>query len=87
MTFDGQDLYPTVIDKAVSLGFSIIINYPFVDGNQRTDHAAMETVLILNGLEIRASVDEQEQVILAVASGVLGRKAFAEWLRHHATVS
>jgi len=43
----------------------------------------METFLILNGLEISASVDEQEQVILAVASGVVGREAFAEWLRQH----
>lgn len=43
----------------------------------------METFLILNGLEISASVDEQEQVILAVASGVVGREAFTEWLQQH----
>lgn len=54
------------------------MNHPFVDGNKRTGHAAMETFLILNGLEINASVDEQEQVILAVASGVVRREAFAE---------
>lgn len=87
ITFDSQDLYPTVIDKAVALGFSIIMNHPFVDGNKRTGHAAMETFLILNGLEISTSVNEQEQVILAVASGVVGREAFAEWLRQHTTAS
>lgn len=85
MTFSSEDLYPTVIDKAVALGFSIIMNHPFVDGNKRTGHAAMETFLILNGLEIRASVDEQEQVILAVASGVIKREAFTTWLQQHTT--
>ncbi|WP_246844273.1 type II toxin-antitoxin system death-on-curing family toxin [Hydrocoleum sp. CS-953] len=70
-TFAGEDLYPTVIDKAAALGFLIIMNHPFIDGNKRIGHAAMEVFLILNGLEINASVDEQEQVILAVASGEL----------------
>jgi death on curing protein len=69
MTFGGDDLYPTLVDKAAALGFSLVMNHPFVDGNKRTGHAAMETFLILNGLEISASVDEQEQVILSLASG------------------
>ncbi|MCP9468975.1 MAG: type II toxin-antitoxin system death-on-curing family toxin [Nitrospira sp.] len=49
MTFDGAELYPTVVEKAASLGFSLIQNHPFVDGNKRTAHAAMETFLVLNG--------------------------------------
>jgi death on curing protein len=85
MTFDGEDLYPTVIDKAAILGFSIIMNHPFIDGNKRTGHAATETFLILNGKEISASVDEQELIILTLASGNLGREAFTEWLRQHIT--
>ena len=76
ITFAGIDLYPTIIDKAAALGFLIIMNHPFMDGNKRTGHAAMEVFLILNGLEINASVDEQEKIILAVASGELNRKAF-----------
>lgn len=60
MTFGGAELYPTVVEKAVSLGFSLIQNHPFVDGNKRTAHAAMETFLVLNRYEIRATVDEQE---------------------------
>jgi death-on-curing protein len=83
MTFGGEDLYPSLIDKAVALGFSIIMNHPFVDGNKRTGQAAMETFMILNGIEISAAVDEQEQIILAVASGNLGRDALVEWLRLH----
>ncbi len=85
MTFGGEDLYPTLADKAAALGFSIIMNHPFVDGNKRTGHAAMETFLVLNGLEISPSVDEQEQVILALASGNSGRESFVEWLKKHIT--
>jgi death-on-curing protein len=83
MTFGGEDLYPTLVDKAAALGFSIVMNHPFVDGNKRTGHAAMETFLVLNGMEISASVDEQEQVILALASGNSRRESFVEWLKQH----
>jgi death-on-curing protein len=61
-----------VIEKAAALGFSLISNRPFVDGNKRIGHAAMETFLVLNGFEIAAPVDEQEQVILRVAAGEWG---------------
>ena len=60
--------------------FSLVNNHPFVDGNKRTGHAAMEVFLVLNGFEIRASVDEQEQIVLQVASGELGRDRFTAWL-------
>ena len=83
MTFGGQELYPTIAEKVSALGFSLIRNHPFVDGNKRIGHAAMETFLVLNGYEIEASVNEQEQVILQVASGAMGREAFTEWLRAH----
>ena len=81
MTFGGEDLYPTIIDKAAALGFSIVMNHPFVDGNKRTGHAAMEIFLVLNGLEINASTDEQEAIILALASGELDRDIFTNWLQ------
>lgn len=80
LTFDGIDLYPTVAEKAAALGHSLIANHPFVDGNKRIGHAAMEVLLVLNGFEIQASVDEQEQIILAVASGQMKRLEFIEWV-------
>ncbi|MBT3315370.1 MAG: type II toxin-antitoxin system death-on-curing family toxin [Anaerolineae bacterium] len=83
MIFNGEELYLTIIEKAVALGFSLIQNHPFVDGNKRVGHAAMEIFLILNGTGIEATIDEQEEVILKVASGNLGRKEFEEWLRLH----
>ena len=83
MTFAGEDLYPTITHKAAALGFSIINNHPFIDGNKRIGHAALEVFLVLNGFEINASVDEQEQVILQVASGQLGREDLKNWLDAH----
>ncbi|MEH2293641.1 type II toxin-antitoxin system death-on-curing family toxin [Nostoc sp.] len=82
MTFAGEELYPTIVEKASALGFSLIKNHPFIDGNKRIGHAAMEVFLVLNGFEINAALDEQEQVILQVASGELGRDEFTKWLRN-----
>jgi len=59
------------------------VNHPFIDGNKRAGHAAIQVFLMLNGYEIEASVDEQERVILQVASGELERKAFTQWLQAH----
>ncbi|QZZ22837.1 type II toxin-antitoxin system death-on-curing family toxin [Leptothermofonsia sichuanensis E412] len=87
MSFGEEDLYPSLLEKAAALGFSIIMNHPFVDGNKRTGHAATETFLVLNGLEINASVDEQERIVLAIASGELGRETFVEWLKRNTTAS
>jgi death-on-curing protein len=58
MGFGGQELYPSLGEKA-ALGFSLVCNHPFVDGNKRVGHAAMETFLVLNGWELAADVDEQ----------------------------
>jgi len=83
MTFGGEDLYPTVVEKAAALGFSLIMNHPFVDGNKRLGHAAMAVLLYLNDYEIEASVDEQEQIILQLAAGDFERDEFTDWLRAH----
>jgi death-on-curing protein len=82
-TFGGSDLYPTLVEKAAALGFSLIANHPFVDGNKRIGHAAMEVFLVLNGQEIDADVNEQERVVLAVAAGEMTREQFTDWLRDH----
>jgi len=83
MTFDGQDLYPTLIEKASALCFSLVMSHPFVDGNKRIGHAVMETFLVLNGFELEGTEDEHEQIILRLAAGELEREEFTEWLRTH----
>ena len=85
LTFDKADLYPDVVSKAAVLCFSLIMNHPFIDGNKRTGHAAMETFLILSGHEIEADIDEQEQIILGLAAGEITREELVSWLNDHIT--
>ncbi len=86
MTFGGADLYPTLAEKAAALGFSLVCNHPFVDGNKRIGHAAMETFLVLNGYELTAGVDEQEAIILDVATGRMKRDVFTEWVKNRMSI-
>lgn len=83
MTFGGVDLYPSLTAKAAALGFSIVMNHPFIDGNKRVGHAALETMLVLNGHELAASVVEQERLILDLAAGKTPREEFAAWVHAH----
>ena len=82
-TFGGQDLYPELVDKAASLGFSLIMNHPFVDGNKRIGHAALEAMLMLNGSELDADVEDAEAEILAVAAGQRTREQLTDWVKAH----
>lgn len=83
MSFGGEDLYPTVVEKAAALGFTLVQNHPFLDGNKRVGHAAMESFLVLNGFEIEAEADEQEHLMLELAGGDIDRLGFLNWLREH----
>ena len=83
MTFGGQDLYPTFVEKAAALGFSPIQNHPFIDGNKRVGYEVMKITLMLNGKTIRADVDDAERVVLGVAASQIGRDGLIDWLNEH----
>jgi death-on-curing protein len=85
-TFDGLDLHTTVTAKAAALAYSLALNYPFVDGNKRVAHAAMEVFLALNGLDLHADVDEQETLFLDLAAGRSSRPQLERWLGRRTTV-
>lgn len=80
MTMAGQDLYPDLPAKAAALGFSLIKNHPFVDGNKRIGHAAMATFLLLNELELSSPIAEAEAIVLGVASSTLQREDLVAWV-------
>ena len=82
-TFAGEDLYPSFLEKVACLGFSLIQNHPFIDGNKRIGHAVIEVVMVLNGLELTADVDDAEAVILAISKGLMERSELANWLADH----
>jgi len=83
MTFGGVDLYPSLVEKATALGYSLIMNHPYVDGNKRVGHAAMEVFLELNGFRIVADTDDAERLILAIAAGQSSRGELLAWLQQH----
>ena len=83
MTFDSIDLYRSLEEKASALGYSLICSHPFVDGNKRIGHAAIETFLFLNGYTLEASLEESETMILSVATGECSRSNFVNWIKQH----
>jgi death-on-curing protein len=80
-TFDGEDLYRDLADKAAALLHSLVQNHPFIDGNQRVGAMAMELFVVANEHELRAGDDELEALVLAVARGELAAEALAIWIR------
>lgn len=82
-SFGGEDLYADLFSKAAALGYSIIKNHPFVDGNKRTGFEAMRLLLRLNGYDIQASLNAKFDFVLAIAEGRLKEQAIADWLKQH----
>ena len=83
MTFGGQDLYPTLVDKAAAMGFSLIKKHPFVDGNKRTALMAMGLFLGFNGYSLEADPLEVERVVLEIVTGGLDEDWLAAYLAEH----
>ena len=82
-TFSGQDLYPTVLEKAVRLGFGLIRNHPFIDGNKRIGTHAMLVFLNLNSITLYYEDDELISTILSVASGEMDADGLLKWIQQH----
>ncbi len=79
-TFDGKELYPSKEEKGARLGYSLISNHAFVDGNKRIGMYIMFTFLEVNGIRIYPSVDEVIRVGFAVASGDMKYEELLEWI-------
>lgn len=79
-TFDGQELYPSLEEKAVRIGYNLISNHAFVDGNKRIGMLVMLTFLEVNDVYIDASDDDIVQIGLGVASGEIGCNQMYEWI-------
>ena len=82
-TFAEQDLYPTVLEMAARLGFGLISNHPFLDGNKRIGAHAMLTFMGVNQINLCCTDEELISLILQVASGRLDYDGMLEWLKSH----
>ena len=79
-TFGGEELYKTKEEKAASLGFSLISNHAFVDGNKRIGMYVLLTFLETNGIKLRPTNAEVARVGLAVASGEMKYQELLDWI-------
>ena len=82
-TFDGKDLYPALIQKAARLGYSLVSNHPFVDGNKRIGIHTMLVFLAVNGVEIECTQKELIDIGLSLADGTMDAEKLLIWLSLH----
>ncbi len=82
-TFDGVELYPSKEEKAAKLGFSLISNHAFVDGNKRIGIYIMLSFLELNGIKIEATNEEIIEIGLSTASGKVKYEQLLTWIKQH----
>ena len=82
-TFGGQYLYPSVQAKAAQLGFGLVCNHPFVDGNKRIGAHVMLVFLAINGIELDYTQEELIDIILLIASGRAKAADLLEWILYH----
>lgn len=82
-TFDRQDLYPSIIEKAARLGYGIVKNHPFLDGNKRTGTHAMLMFLAINNFNVEYMDEELINIIYSVADNSLSYADFVNWLSSH----
>lgn len=81
--FDGISLFPSTIQKAARLGFGLIKNHPFIDGNKRIGAHVMLVFLKLNGINLSYSQEELYTIILDIASGENNYDDLLNWITTH----
>lgn len=79
-TFGGEDLYPSKEEKGARIGYSLISNHAFVDGNKRIGMYVLLVFLEINGVKLRPAVDDVARVGLAVAAGEMRYEDLLEWV-------
>lgn len=82
-TFSGTELYPTILEKAARLGYSLIKNHAFVDGNKRIGAHTMLVFLALNDIEVEYEDNDFTQLILGIAAGEISAEQLLAWLQSH----
>ena len=82
-TFDGQELYPTKEEKAARLGFTLVSNHAFVDGNKRIGLYVMLTFLEVNGIHVECRDEEIVRVGFALAEGIMGYEELLDWIKRN----
>ena len=83
--FENTDLFPTIQQKAARLGYGLIKNHAFVDGNKRIGVHVMLIFLEINGISLEYTQKELYSMVLDVASGILDTEEITKWILNHQT--
>lgn len=82
-TFGGEDLYPTVFEKATAIAESIIINHPFIDGNKRTGFLAMLAVLDQELVSLTATKENIYSFVIDISTSSKRFEDIVKWLKEN----
>lgn len=82
-TFDGQELFPSIYQKAARLGYGLASNHAFIDGNKRIGAHVMLVFLALNGIGLEYEQDELSDSFMKIAEGSLGYPEILLWVIQH----
>ena len=82
-TFEGKELYPSLEEKGARLGFNLVSNHAFVDGNKRIGLLVMLTFLEINGINLKFTDDELVKIGISLASGQMNYENLFDWIKTH----
>ena len=81
--FGGQDLYPTVFEKAAALTESLVRNHPFLDGNKRMTWECLDLFLEINGYRITSSHEQGHELMMQIIGRHQSVQDVTDWLKKH----
>ena len=81
--YGDKEFYPTKEEKGARLGYTLISNHAFVDGNKRIGMYVMLSFLEMNGIRIKCTDEELVYAGLSVADGSMGYDELLQWIREH----
>jgi len=82
-TFDGKELYPSKEEKGARLGYNLVSNHAFVDGNKRIGVLVMLSFLEINGIKLRYTDEDLIYIGLSLAEGTIKYEQLLEWVIAH----
>ncbi len=81
--FGDTEFYPTKEEKAARLGYTLISNHAFVDGNKRIGIYVMLSFLEMNGIRLQCEDDELVHIGLSIAAGTMKYEELLQWIIDH----
>ena len=82
-SFDGQDLYPTIVEKAARMAYAVCKNHPFIDGNKRAAVTSMLVILRMNDIFLLYAQKELVTLGLGIADGSIDYEDIVAWINAH----